>query len=72
MAYSWATFTVWGILGAAVWVGLYCGLGYGFAGNIQAANDLAGSVLGVIAGVAAMLAFGWWLMASLRQDKSPA
>lgn len=72
MAYSRATFTLWGILGEAVWVGLYCGLGYGFAGNIQAASDMAGSVLGVIAGIAAMLGFGWWLVASLRQDKSPA
>lgn len=72
MAYSWITFTLWGVLGEAVWVGLYCGLGYGFAGNIQAATEMAGSVLGIIAGVAAMLGFGWWLVMSLRADKSGA
>jgi membrane protein DedA with SNARE-associated domain len=72
MAYSWAAFTIWGALGEAVWVGLYCGLGYGFAGNIQAASDMAGSALGIMAGGAAMLAFGWWLVASLRQDRSAA
>ena len=71
MAYSWATFTIWGVLGEAVWTGLYCGLGYSFAGNIQAASEMAGSVLGIIAGVAAMLGFGWWLVASLRQDRAP-
>lgn len=72
MGYSWLTFTVWGVLGEAVWVGLYCGLGYSFAGNIQAASDLAGSALGIMAGGAAMLGFGWWLVASLRQDRSAA
>ena len=70
MAFPWMTFTLWGVLGEAVWVGLYCGLGYGFAGNIQAATDMAGSVLGIIAGVAAMLGFGWWLVMSLRADKA--
>ncbi len=72
MGYPWTAFTIWGLLGEAVWVGLYCGLGYGFAGNIEAAGDMAGSVLGIIAGVAAMLGFGWWLVANLRQDRSGA
>lgn len=67
MAYPLARFTLWAVLGETVWVGLYCGLGYGFAGNIQAASSMAGSVLGLIAGGAAMLGFGWWLRASLRQ-----
>lgn len=66
--YSWPGFTLWGILGEAVWVGLYIGLGFGFAGNLQAASDMAGSVLGVLAGVAAMLGFGWWLLVSRRSE----
>lgn len=70
--WSWARFTVWGILGEAVWVGLYCGLGYVFAGNIQAATDYAGSLLGILAGVAAMGGAGWWLVNSLRQDRMRA
>jgi membrane protein DedA with SNARE-associated domain len=69
LGWSWARFTLWGVMGEAVWVGVYCGLGYGFAGNLQAASDMAGSVLGILAGVAAMGGFGWWLISSLRSDK---
>ena len=72
LGWSWPRFTLWGILGESVWVGLYCGLGYGFAGNIQAATDYAGSLLGILAGAAAMAAAAWWLVNSLKQDKSKA
>jgi membrane-associated protein len=67
--WSWGRFTIWGVAGEAVWVGLYIALGYGFAGNIDAASDLAGSMLGILAGVAAMLGFGYWLVLSLRAEK---
>jgi membrane protein DedA with SNARE-associated domain len=67
--FSWAKFSVWGGLGEAIWVGMYIALGYGFAGNIQAASDMAGSMLGILAGVAAMLGFGTWLVMALRADK---
>lgn len=70
--YGWPGFTVWGVLGEAVWVGLYIGLGYGFAGNIEAASDMAGSVLGILAGVAAMGGFGLWLVNALWLDKARA
>ena len=70
LGWSWARFTIWGIAGEAVWVGLYCGLGYGFAGNLQAATDMAGSLLGILAGSAAMAGLGWWLVSSLRQDRA--
>lgn len=66
--FSWLRFTVWGLLGEAVWVGLYFGLGYSFAGNIEAASELAGSMPGILAGVAAMLGFGWWPLGALRQN----
>ena len=67
--FPYLRFTFWAVLGEAVWVGLYCGLGFHCAGNIQAATDMAGSVLGIAAGVAAMLGFGWRLLANLRQDR---
>jgi membrane-associated protein len=70
--YAWHPFTLYGILGEAVWVMLYISLGYGFAGNIQAASDLAGSMLGILAGVAAMLGFGYWLILALRNNRSTA
>jgi membrane-associated protein len=68
--FSWAKFTLWSLLGEAVWVGLYIGLGHGFGGNIEAASDLAGSMLGILAGVAAMLGFGWWLWSARGQDRT--
>ena len=68
--FDYGRFTIWAILGETVWVSLYVLMGYGFAGNIEAASDMAGSVLGIVAGAAAMLAFGWWLAVSLRQDKA--
>ncbi len=68
--YSWIRFTVWGIAGEAIWVGLYIAFGYGFAGKIEAASQMAGSILGILAGVAAMLGFGYWLRISLRAEKA--
>lgn len=67
--FPWAKFTAWGVAGELVWVGVYVTLGYEFAVNIQAASDLAGSMLGILAGVAAMAAFGFWLLAAMRADR---
>lgn len=67
-AFSYARFTLWAIAGEVVWVSLYVLLGYGFAGNIEAASEMAGSALGILAGVAAMLGFGYWLVSAMRQD----
>lgn len=63
-AFHYVRFTVWAIAGEIVWVSLYVLLGYCFAGNIEAASELAGSALGIVAGVAAMLGFGYWLYSS--------
>lgn len=68
-AFPWARFTFWGVAGEAVWVGLYIFMGYVFAGNIQAASDLAGSMLGILAGIAAMVGFGWWMLGAHRAEK---
>lgn len=67
-AFNYARFTLWAIAGEVVWVSLYVLLGYGFAGNIEAASEMAGSALGILAGVAAMLGFGYWLLIARRQD----
>lgn len=60
IGYPRPRFTRWPVTGEAVWVRLYSGLGTGFAGNIQATCVMAGSVLGIVAGVAVMLGLGWW------------
>lgn len=54
-------FTLADILGEAVWVISYVGLGIAFGANLEAAADLAGNALGLMAAAAAAFGFGWWL-----------
>lgn len=44
-----AAFTAWDIAGEAVWVTLYVGLGYGFAGQIEAVAQILGNLSGALA-----------------------
>jgi membrane-associated protein len=67
-AFAWARFTSFGVAGEAVWAGLYVGTGYGFAGNVEAASQMLGSVLGMIAGAGAVLVLGYWLFSSSRAE----
>lgn len=64
--YGWSRFTAAGVVGEVVWAGLYVGFGYGFAGNLEAATDMLGSVLGMIGGAGAVLALGYWLFVPPR------
>ena len=66
---GWARFTAWGAAGEAVWVSLYVGLGYGFAGQIQAVADIAGNFSGALAAGAVTVGLGLWLRAALRADR---
>ena len=68
--YGWHRFTVAGVAGEAVWSGLYVGMGYGFAGNITAASDMLGSVLGILAGGAAVVMLGLWLRSALKAQRA--
>lgn len=67
--YGWHRFTAAGVAGEAVWSGLYVGMGYGFAGNITAASDMLGSVLGILAGGAAVVVLGLWLRSALKAQR---
>lgn len=58
------------LAGEAVWVGLYIGLGFGFAGNLAAATALAANLLGLAAALAAALGLGWWLMTLIRAERA--
>jgi membrane protein DedA with SNARE-associated domain len=69
--FPWHRFTSAGILGEAVWSGLYVGMGYAFAGNIAAASDMLGSALGLLAAAAATLILGLWLLNALKAQKHP-
>ncbi|HLQ19866.1 MAG TPA: VTT domain-containing protein [Tabrizicola sp.] len=64
---GWLRFTIPGVAGEAVWAGLYVGTGYVFGGNIEAASDMLGSVLGLVGGLGAVVALGYWLFGSIRQ-----
>ena len=70
--YGWHRFTVAGVAGEAVWAGLYVGTGYVFAGNVEAASNLLGSVLGMVAGASAVVILGYWLWMAQRADAARA
>ncbi|MEO6300249.1 MAG: DedA family protein [Paracoccaceae bacterium] len=63
----WLRFSLGALAGEVIWVGLYVFVGFSFAGNIEAASEFASSFLGILAGIAAMLGFGWWLIVSRRE-----
>lgn len=64
--YGWLRFTLAGVSGEAVWAGLYVGAGYGFAGNVEAASEMLGSVLGLVGAVGAVIVLGYWLFNSAQ------
>jgi membrane-associated protein len=66
--YGWPRFTLAAVAGEAVWAGIYVGTGHVFAGNVEAASEMLGSVLGLMAGGGAVLALGYWLLAASRTD----
>lgn len=55
---GWLRFTLWDSAGEAVWVGLYVGLGYLFAGQLEMVADMTGSISGLIAAGAVALVLG--------------
>ena len=69
LKFTWATFTIAGIAGELVWSGLYVGLGYGFAGNLDAASDLLGSILGFVGAAAAVIILGYVLFKLLKSER---
>lgn len=60
-------FTLADILGEAVWVAAYVGLGMVFGANLQAAADLASNALGFMAAGAVAVGLGWWLLRNLHR-----
>lgn len=54
----WGVFTVWSILGEAVWVTIYVFLGYSFAGQITLIADFASNAVGLVTAGAATTLLG--------------
>lgn len=69
MRQSWGVFTFWGIAGEAVWCGLYVMAGRAAGGNLTAASDMLGSVLGLVATGTAVILLGWWLLTLARRER---
>ncbi len=65
----WVPFTFWGVSGEVVWCSLYVLMGWYFAGNLSAASDLLGSVLGLVATGTAVVVLGAWLVALARRER---
>lgn len=68
MRHDWLRFTVWGVLGEMVWCALYVMMGRAFAGNLAAASDMLGSILGLVATGTATLGLGAWLLHLARRE----
>lgn len=66
---TWITFTIAGIAGELVWSGLYVGLGYGFGGNLDAASDLLGSILGFVGAAVAVVVLGYLLFKLMKAER---
>lgn len=66
--FGWVPFTIAGVLGELLWVGLYVGAGYAFGGNLEAATQFAGSILGLMAAGTVALGLGWWLWHLGKRD----
>jgi membrane-associated protein len=58
---SWLRFSFWGAIGEAIWVVGYVGLGWAFATSFLQVADLASTLSGLIAALAALLIAGLWL-----------
>lgn len=68
---SWAQFTLGGVAGEAVWVGLYVGLGAAFTSRLDDLAALLGNLSGLLAAIAVAVVAGLWLLRAARRGGSP-
>jgi len=66
---KWLTYSIWEALGKAVWVLLYVGLGYAFAGQIGRLAAVLGNASGILAAVVILLGLGIGLRYLLKQRR---
>ncbi|SIN85615.1 DedA family protein [Vannielia litorea] len=66
---SWLTFTLWGLAGEVVWVGLYVGLGFVFADNLALGAQVASQAIGFLAALGLTIFLGVWLARVIRRQK---
>jgi membrane-associated protein len=66
---NWVRFSLRDLSGEAVWVAVYLGGGYLFAGQVEAVADIAGNLSGALAAGALTVGLGLWLRAAIRADQ---
>jgi membrane protein DedA with SNARE-associated domain len=68
----WARFTLWSVLGEAIWVGLYIGVGRVATGSLEAASGLVLRIIGLLGVGAVPVGLGAWLLSTLRAERKTA
>lgn len=63
---SWLRFSIADILGEAVWVTLYVGLGFLFSSQIAQVAEVVGDIAGLIASLAVVTLAAWWIRGALK------
>ena len=68
---NWTTFTLWAAAGELFWVGIYTGLGFAFADQIEMVADIAGNISGFLAAGAMALVLGRLALRSEKREAGP-
>ncbi len=73
-SYPWPRFLIWDVLGEAIWVVLYVGLGNLFSDRVLQLSRLLGNVSWAIAGIVVTIFLGWrlFIKPKSRTDAGPA
>ena len=67
---GWMRFTIADVLGEAIWVTLYVGLGMAFATQIDTISSIMGNIVGLLAALAVAYASLRWIRQALRHQKT--
>lgn len=67
---GWRRFSLWDVLGETIWVSVYVGLGYLFAGQIEAVSSVMGNIVGLLAALAVAGAMVIWIRGALKAQKA--
>lgn len=69
---SWARFSLADVLGEAVWVTLYVGLGYVFMDQVATVSQIMSDIIGLAVALTLAAAAALWIRAVLRAERKPA
>ena len=63
---SWRRFSTWDVLGEAVWVAAYVGLGYVFMDQISLVAEVMSDLIGLVVALVTAIASSMWIRGVLR------